>query len=344
MVICRNPNCSKENSEDTVFCKYCGRRLKEPKDYSKLPLKMVAILGGLIILVIFAKMLSGGQGEVKKPAVNPGNEKEQKVNNKIVDNTLNYKFVFSRGKGAVKEIYIHNADGTTEQLTNTGAQNIYPNISPDGSKIVYERIENNNSFIYVMNVDGSGDKKLSSGHEPTFAVNSSKIFFYNKDTSSISRFLYSIKADGSGLNRETKTADSYNMARVSFDGNKIALTKYSAEGWGIYTVDPDFSGRKTLAIEKSQVGNPAWSKDGNAVVYQSMKNGNYDIYSVDLNKNSFRLTDSAMPDISPCYTPDGKIIFTREEIGTYNVYIMDGDGKNQKLVLKDAGFASVLIK
>ena len=90
MVICRNPNCAKENPDNIVFCKYCGRRLKEPKNQSKLPLRMVGILGGFILLIIITKMIFSGQGNVNKPIDPNARLEDGTIVDQVIDNTLKY--------------------------------------------------------------------------------------------------------------------------------------------------------------------------------------------------------------------------------------------------------------
>lgn len=341
MLVCRNPNCAKENPDDLVFCKYCGRRLRELKNNSKKPIIILMGIAAMIILLISVKAIF---------SIMPKDDNIADIKNKEVPNITTdqpvpgvggYKFVFIKGEGPIKELYIHNADGSIAKLTNSNLENIYPSWSPDGSKIAFERKEGNSSNIYVINVNGTGEMKLAEGHSPTWTPDGSRVFFFNKDPKSVSNILYSVKIDGTDLKPVTTTSDSYYMARYSPDGSKIALTKYSVEGWGIYTVGPDMSGRKTLSVSQNQVGDPSWSPDGTRIAYAGQNDGNSEIYTVDINKNITRLTTNQVPDISPSFTQDDKLIFTREEMGTANLYIIDSDGKNEKLLLKDASYASL---
>ncbi|MCD4750489.1 MAG: hypothetical protein K8R59_14055, partial [Thermoanaerobaculales bacterium] len=54
-----------------------------------------------------------------------------------------------------------------------------------------------------------------------------------------------------------------------------------------------------------QAGQPAWSPDGQFIAFQGVKNGQYDIFQIDLSDESIsNLTDSEAYDGAPVYSPD----------------------------------------
>ncbi len=62
--------------------------------------------------------------------------------------------VMSVVSGDSSRIYVMKTDGTSLQLLGAG---MYPDLSPDGSKIVYAK---RNEGIWIMNRDGSGDHQI----------------------------------------------------------------------------------------------------------------------------------------------------------------------------------------
>ncbi|MCK4945762.1 MAG: PD40 domain-containing protein, partial [Alphaproteobacteria bacterium] len=68
--------------------------------------------------------------------------------------------------------------------------------------------------------------------------------------------------------------------------------------------------------------------DGNKVVMSLIKNGNSDIYTMDLrNKSVKRLTRTNSISTSPSYSPDGKsIVFESDRSGSQQLYVMNSDG------------------
>lgn len=340
MSICRNPNCGKENPNDFVFCKYCGRRLKELKNNSKKPLMILIVAAALVLVLIFTKVLLGLGGE-KDPA--KITERKTKIfQSKSSENNISnaYNFLFVRGQGNAKEIYINNQN-TVVKITNSNAINLYPSWSPDKTKIAFERKEGNISGIYVINADGTNEKRIAEGCAPTWSADGIRVVFFSKSKDSSSNILYSINFDGTDLKEMTTTKDSYFMARYSPDGSKIALSKFSLEGWGIYLVNPDMSGRKAMTLNVKMENEPTWSFDSSKLAFTSQMDGNYEIYTQDMNRNITRLTNNPAADYSPSFTPDGKVVFTREEAGGSNLYIVNADGTNEKLLLKDAAFGVV---
>ncbi len=66
------------------------------------------------------------------------------------------------------------------------------------------------------------------------------------------------------------------------------------------------------------------------IVFESNRNGNWDIYSMDVNGNNLRqLTDHPAFDQYPACSPDGRrIAFASERHGPSDLYVMDSDGGN----------------
>ena len=86
------------------------------------------------------------------------------------------------------------------RLTNTAAIDTAPSFSPDGSRIVFESDRTGNQQLYVMNADGSGQKRISFGEgrysTPVWSPRGDVIAFTKLYRG---RFLIGVmRADGSG--------------------------------------------------------------------------------------------------------------------------------------------------
>ena len=97
---------------------------------------------------------------------------------------------------------------TSKQLT-FGTIDSRPRYSPDGSKIVFERISDSAFQIYVMNSDGSNQTRLSKNAgwdtAPTWSPDGTKILFTGlRNTENA---LYVMNADGSNQTRVTAGSD-----------------------------------------------------------------------------------------------------------------------------------------
>jgi TolB protein len=62
------------------------------------------------------------------------------------------------------DIYVVNTDGTGEtNLTNSPEQDEQPKFSPDGQRIAWIRGEGDNTYIFVMDADGSTPQQITTG-------------------------------------------------------------------------------------------------------------------------------------------------------------------------------------
>ncbi|MEZ4668797.1 MAG: DPP IV N-terminal domain-containing protein [Anaerolineae bacterium] len=77
---------------------------------------------------------------------------------------------------------------------------------------------------------------------------------------------------------------------------------------------------------------PTWSPDSQHIAFQSKRDGNYEIYVVDIKTlHTQRLTHSPGRDIFPAWSPDGQTIaFSSERDNNSELYLMDADGNNQR--------------
>jgi Tol biopolymer transport system component len=147
------------------------------------------------------------------------------------------KIVYTSNATGTDQLYIMNADGSNStQLTNSGAYNWGAVWSPDGSQIAFPSArDNNNSDLYVIRPDGSGEVRLTQTENeteywPTWSPDSRRIAFvaWPKNKPNESHFIQSIyvmNADGSNLrNLSQNRALDITMPRWSPDGKSILFT------------------------------------------------------------------------------------------------------------------------
>ncbi len=91
------------------------------------------------------------------------------------------------------------------------------------------------------------------------------------------------------------------------------------------------TGRQEVLNEVARASNYAarFSPDGRYVVMSRERNGNSDIYTVELaRRTETRLTTSPSVDVSPSYSADGRqIVFTSDRGGAPQLYVMRADGQ-----------------
>jgi Tol biopolymer transport system component len=251
----------------------------------------------------------------------------------------NEKIVFVSDRDGNDEIYVMNADGSNVvRLTDNPAEDGAPAWSPDGRKIAFISDRDFSSDIFVMNADGSNVVKLTDNFatdtNPSFSPDGTKIAF-NSDRDGPPQ-IYVMDADGSNVVRVTDDEGWNAVPAWSPDGKKIA-----------YTCDPmsslfstgslvsqirviNVDGSNMEKISRKNDSSPAFSPDGEKIVFESSRDGNYEIYVMNADgTNQQRLTNNSFVDFSPSWSPDGKkIVFTSDRDGNRKIYVMNADGSN----------------
>jgi tol-pal system beta propeller repeat protein TolB len=122
------------------------------------------------------------------------------------------------------------------------------------------------------------------------------------------------------------------------DGQLIAFSAYTTnpDNSTIYVMRADGSDRHQVKPDQPELNwRPAWSPDGKQLVFQSNRDGNFEIYKINLDGTSeLNLTGHPSNDGDPTWSPDGsKILFYSDRSKSSAMYTMDADGSNVTMVL-----------
>ena len=218
--------------------------------------------------------------------------------------------------------------------------------SPNGKKIAFQA-EVPDSQIFVMKARGKKPKSVTKkvddciGHSrPTWSPDGTKIAFQCLNSTGFNQHdIWSVNANGSGLNQVTDTHDAYWPAWSPL-GDRIAFSTY---GGAIYTV-PAGGGASTVlngdAPGISGIWNKIdWAPNGLTLVSESSGDG---IRTIDAT------TGAASPLLAqaggePVFSPDGtKILYVGfgevAPSSELHLWMMDPNGQNQQQVTS-AGYA-----
>jgi TolB protein len=185
--------------------------------------------------------------------------------------------------------------------------------------------------IYVMNEDGSGQRRLTdlgpSGW-PTWSPDGTRIAYESSSSGMADIFIISL--NGGPPTRLTHAApDGLGARRPAWspDGKRIAFQSFLRPQ--VRVINVDGTGDRLLA---DSGGFPSWSPDGRQIAFASERDGDREIYVMDADGSHPRqLTNNPAPDRAPSWSPDGEhIVFVSARDGTPQIYLMRSDGSEQR--------------
>lgn len=222
------------------------------------------------------------------------------------------KIAFLSYRDGNSEIYVMNADGSAQtRITGNSITEEHPSWSPDGTKIFFIRDYSSRTEIWVMNADGSDSAQLTDNQwrdeRPFLSPDGQTILFMSNRNGNYE--IYVMNPDGSNQRRITNGADHKIFPAWSPDGSKIAygltiLGGVNPQG-DIHLMNSDGSGDTALTDADGRDENPVWSPDGRKIVFQSERDGNFEVYIMDSNgDNQMRLTNNLSWDGWPGWGTD----------------------------------------
>ena len=201
--------------------------------------------------------------------------------------------------------------------------------------------------LIVKGRAGSGDLNLG----PELSPDGSKvIYFSERDMFSVDMYLADAKT-GEVIRKITNTATSAHYESLAFltsagawdpEGKRFVFPGLS-KGEPILTIVDVSNGKTEREIRLSEVHevvNPTWSPDGKQIAFSALVGGFNDLFVYDLEKSALkRLTTDAFAEMDPAWSPDGqKIVFSTDRFTTNLEVIKSGP---MKLALLDVASGNV---
>ncbi|HEY4689096.1 MAG TPA: VWA domain-containing protein, partial [Anaerolineae bacterium] len=202
-----------------------------------------------------------------------------------------------------------------------------------------------NANIWIMNADGTNQTQLAfldgDVRQPALSPDGKRIAYVYQGSGS-ERRLYVMNSDGSNLMQLPITGNSQ-IPVWSPDGSQIALQNDSDDWWEVWIVNAGGSNPHRITTHSEAAGSPSWSPDGQRLVYLSEPTAFYhDLYIINSDGTGQVLLSSAFATgyshHRPAWSPDGTQIatirYTAGTLGPYDLWVMNSDGSNGKVIVQ----------
>jgi Tol biopolymer transport system component len=212
-----------------------------------------------------------------------------------------------------------------------------PSWSPDGKRIVFTSFRHGRGEIYVVNSDGSGQRRLTTNPAADdlakWSPDGTRIAFVSGRDGNLE--IYVMNADGTGQTRLTTDPDEDFSPSWSPDGQRIVFRSNRDDNGEIYVMSADGTGQTRLTFNTASDHSPAWGPGGQ-IAFVSTRQGT-GIYVMNDDGSDVRRVTTFAPnrnEYRPNWSPDGsKIAFQGDRdipIGNTEIYVMNADGTGQQ--------------
>jgi TolB protein len=233
------------------------------------------------------------------------------------------------------DLYFGAVDGSGSQFYRGSASQ--PAFSLDGSRIAFHSWSNQSRGLVTMDINGANAHLVTNFVEdqlPVWTTDGQDIIFLTRRSGR--RQSEIMRANGSTELAEAIVLGEGEYPTVSASG-QLVFKGWGQTAFGLRLASSDFEGIDTVTNVEEDTA-PALSPNGEQVVFMSRREGNWDIYLINVDgSNLQRLSSDEAEDGLPVWSPDGNAIaFVSNRGGPWAVWVMtpDGSGKSQVFTME----------
>ena len=272
------------------------------------------------------------------------------------------QIAFASARTGVPQVYLINLDQTgLTPLTNMTEGACQPTWSPDGSQIVFispcltrgEFYQNayNNSSLYIMNADGSGQKPLTSipgsDFDPAWSPDGKRIAFTSLRNGS--KDVYVLTLETGAIVQLTTVGDNIqenSQPSWSPFGNQIIYTVKRFNAYQVWVMSDTGEGKVQIARSGQRLWDylPLWAPDGETILFSQRDVGVettrpwlMSIRYADRDSKEPTRLDLPRPVEDVEFSPDGQWIVceSSDNQGNRDIYFMTITGGNRTRLTVD---------
>lgn len=225
--------------------------------------------------------------------------------------------VFTSERGGSPDLYaldLGRADGPV-RLTASDAMEDAADFSPDGRTLVFVSSRTGNADIYSMPFDPEDPAAADA------AVNLTR--------HAAGDYNPAVSPDGTQI--------LFSSGRAADDAAAAPLAAAGTEASELYVMQADGTDVRRLTRQDGWDGSPAWSRDGQSVLFYSQRDGETRIFEMPLDGTTpTALSETDRGALSPAAGPDGRVAFSSRRGDRWSVVSVDAGGGNLRVESDEA--------